>query len=31
VGKVEEAGLNSFWIVFPSNNELLRMVEWGVI
>jgi hypothetical protein len=27
--KVEDAGLNLFRTVFPSKNELLRMVEWG--
>jgi hypothetical protein len=31
VWKVEEAGHNSFSTVFPLNNELLRMVEWGVV
>jgi hypothetical protein len=31
VWKVEEAGLNSFRTVIPSKNELLRMVEWGVV
>jgi hypothetical protein len=31
VWKAEEAGHNSFRIVFSSKNELMRMVEWGVV
>jgi hypothetical protein len=29
--KVEEAGHNLFRTFFPSKNELLHMVEWGVV
>jgi hypothetical protein len=28
---IEEAGSHSFRTVFPLKNELLRMVEWGVV
>jgi hypothetical protein len=29
--KVEDAGHNLFRTIFPSKNELLRTVEWGVV